>query len=120
MSELHAVINKAATQIRVGHPTVDILFSSGKLMRIPVDAPVVEPVIDGLHTLIYETATQKCEATIPMFYALSEKYGNAVAFNFSCALQDPQPPEGFETFADYLEYLIQAERKIEAEDPIQF
>ena len=100
MSEPHAVINEAATQIRVGH-----------------DRP---RTTDGLHTLINETATQKSEATIPMFYALSEKYGNAVAFNFSCALQDPQPPEGFETFADYLEYLIQAERKIEAEDPIQF
>ena len=77
-------------------------------------------MITNAHQHINETATQQCEDTIPMFDALSEKYGNAVAFNFSCALQDPQPPEGFETFADYLEYLIQAERKIEAEDPIQF
>ena len=77
-------------------------------------------MITNAHQLINQTATQQCEDTIPMFYALSEKYGNAVAFNFSCALQDPQPPEGFKTCADYLAYLIQAERKIEAEDPIQF
>ena len=77
-------------------------------------------MITNAHQLINQTATQQCEDTIPMFDALSEKYGNAVALNFSCALQDPQPPEGFETFADYLAYLIQAERKIEAEDPIQF
>ena len=77
-------------------------------------------MITNAHQLINETATQQCEETIPMFYALSEKYGNAVAFNFSCALQDPQPPADFKTFADYLEHLIQAERKIEAEDPIQF
>tara|TARA_R100001594_G_scaffold150015_1_gene209633 strand:- start:209 stop:442 length:234 start_codon:yes stop_codon:yes gene_type:complete len=77
-------------------------------------------MITNAHQLINQTATQQCEKTIPMFYALSEKYGNAVAFNFSCALQDPQPPEGFKTFTDYLAYLIQAERKIEAEDPIQF
>ena len=72
------------------------------------------------HELINQTATQKCEATIPMFYALSEKYGNAVAFNFSCALQDPQPPADFKTFADYLAHLVQAEEKLDAEDPIQF
>ena len=98
MNEPHAVINQTATQIRVGSACA----------------------FYGLHTLINQTATQQCEKTIPMFYALSEKYGNAVAFNFSCALQDPQPPADFKTFADYLEHLIQAERKIEAEDPIQF
>ena len=77
-------------------------------------------MITNAHQLINETATQQCEDTIPMFDALSEKYGNAVAFDFSCSLMYPQPPEGFKTFADYLAYLIQAERKIEAEDPIQF
>jgi hypothetical protein len=85
-------------------------------------------MITNAHQLINETATQQCENTIPMFnlgepnfhYALSEKYGNGVAFNFSCALMNPQPPADFKTFADYLEHLIQAERKIEAEDPIQF
>ena len=72
------------------------------------------------HELINQTATQKCEDTIPMFYALSEKYGNAVAFDFSCALQDPQPPADFKSFADYLAHLVQAEEKLDAEDPIQF
>ena len=77
-------------------------------------------MITNAHQLINETATHHCEDTIPMFDALSEKFGCHVAFNFSCALQDPQPPADFKTFADYLEHLIQAERKIEAEDPIQF
>ena len=77
-------------------------------------------MITNAHQLINETATQQCEDTIPMFDALSEKYGNAVAFDFSCSLMYPQPPADFKTFADYLEHLIQVERKIEAEDPIQF
>ena len=77
-------------------------------------------MITNAHQLINETATQQCEDTIPMFDALSEKFGCHVAFNYSCALMDPQPPADFKTFADYLEHLIQAERKIEAEDPIEF
>ena len=77
-------------------------------------------MITNAHQLINETATQQCEDTIPMFDALSEKYGNAVAFDFSWSLMYPQPPADFKTFADYLDHLIQAERKIEAEDPIQF
>ena len=77
-------------------------------------------MITNAHQLINETATQKCEATIPMFYALSEKYGNAVAFDFSCSLMYPQPPADFKSFADYLAHLVQAEEKLDAEDPIQF
>ena len=77
-------------------------------------------MITNAHQLINQTATQQCEETIPMLYALSEKYGNAVAFNFSCALQDPQPPADFKSFADYLAHLVQAEEKLDAEDPIQF
>ena len=49
-------------------------------------------MITNAHQLINETATQQCEDTIPMFDALSEKYGNAVAFDFSCSLMYPQPP----------------------------
>jgi|TARA_R110000796_G_scaffold108505_3_gene219577 hypothetical protein len=72
------------------------------------------------HELINQTATQQCEDTIPMFDALSEKYGNAVAFDFSCSLMYPQPPADFKSFADYLAHLVQAEEKLDAEDPIQF
>lgn len=75
------------------------------------------------HEIINQTATQKCEDTIPknmLFDALSEKFGCHIAFDFCCSLMYPQPPADFKTFADYLAHLVQAEEKLDAEDPIQF
>ena len=77
-------------------------------------------MITNAHQLINETATQQCEDTIPMFDALSEKYGNAVAFDFSCSLMYPQPPADFKSFDDYLAHLVPSEEKLDSEDPIQF
>ena len=91
------------------------------------------------HELINQTATQQCEYTcgtkpflpldegriihrerFDLLFAMAEKYGNGVAFDFCCSLTKPQPPAGFDSYIDYLEHLVQAEQEIQAENPIQF